>query len=130
MSVKTIRTLEEQFIDFAEALKLARKGDGSKLPIEDIDDKVGKTSLLILDGFVVYTLTKNGNVFQHQRDWCQFRVWVRKGWLRKDRPHVDEYGHGCIFNVLGPFDELKSLAEKHLTERLYMMEDGDYVVWL
>ena len=126
------KTLEEQFVEFAEALKLARKGDGSKLPLSDeaCDHKDEKSSILKLDGFVVYTLTKRGNLFQNEWSWCQFRVWVRKGHFRKDGNHVDEFGHGCIFNVLGPFAELESLAKKYLTERLYMMEDGLYVVWL
>lgn len=131
--MNTNKTLETQFAEFAEALKAARKGDGSLLSLEGTTgekDRAEKLALLKLDGFVVYTLTKTGNEFQNQHTWCQFRVWVRKGWLRKTGRHVDEHDHGCIFNVLGNFDELKSLAERYLTDNLYALEDRLYLVWL
>jgi hypothetical protein len=123
------KSLKESFIEFAEALKLAQQGDGSKLP-SSLENKDDKLSILKLDGYVVYTLTRRGNLFRNQSTWCQFRVWVRKGWMREDGNHVDGYGDGCIFNVLGPFDELKTLAEQYLTKNHYMMEDSKYVVWL
>ena len=115
MTTTITQTLEQKFIEFAAALKLARTGDGSKLPIDAGKDE--KSSILALNGLVVYTLTKKGNLFQRNLIWCQFRVWVRNPRLNKNGNHADGYDHGCIFNVIGPFEELKNLAEKHLTEQ-------------
>lgn len=127
--MNTQKSLEVQFADFAKALKAAKQGDCSLLEISDspTDCNIKKVAILKLDGFVVYTLTKTASL---DDSWCEFRVWVRKGWFCLDGGHVDEYDHGCIFAACGNFNELKSLAKQYLTENLYMFEDKLYVVWL